>query len=36
VTFGKYADDAFLELFEEAGIGFDLQPGPPLQIMPLD
>jgi len=36
VTCGKYADDSFLDLFKEAGIVFDLQPGPPLKILPLD
>jgi len=28
VTFGKYADDAFLELFREAGIEFEIQKRP--------
>jgi len=36
VTYGKYADDAFVELFKEAGIDFDLRPRPPLQILDLD
>jgi dCMP deaminase len=36
VTFGKYADDAFLDLFKEVGIGFDLMPRPPFQITRLD
>jgi dCMP deaminase len=36
VTFGKYADDAFLELFKEAGIIFDLLPRPPFSITSLD
>ena len=36
VTFGKYADDAFIGLFKEAGISFDLMPRPPFRITPLD
>jgi dCMP deaminase len=36
VTYGKYADDAFVDLFKEAGIGFDMLPRPPFQIRPLD
>ena len=36
VTFGKYADDAFRELFKEAGIKFDLLPRPPSEITYLD
>jgi dCMP deaminase len=36
VTYGKYADDAFVDLFKEAGIGFDLKPRPPFQILNLD
>jgi dCMP deaminase len=36
VTFARYADDAFLELFKEAGIEFDLKPKPPDKIYGLD
>jgi len=36
VTYGKYADDAFVDLFKEAGIAFDLRPGPSFQILNLD
>jgi dCMP deaminase len=36
VTFGKYADNAFIDLFQEVGIEFELQPRPPLQILNLD
>jgi dCMP deaminase len=36
VTFGKYADDAFLELFKEADIEFELKPRPPRAIQILD
>jgi len=36
VTYGKYADDALVDLFKETGIGFDLRPRPPFQITPLD
>jgi dCMP deaminase len=36
VTFGKYADNAFLDLFKEAGIRFDLQPRPPSEVTCLD
>ena len=36
VTFGKYADDAFRELFKEAGIKFDLLPRPSTEIAYLD
>jgi len=32
VTFGKYADDAFKELFEEAGIEFEFHTTPPSSI----
>lgn len=32
VTFGRYADDSFIELFKEAGIEFDLQEKPGSQI----
>lgn len=36
VTFGKYADEAFLELFKEAGIQVDTLPRPSSQIAYLD
>jgi len=36
VTFGKYADDVFVELFKEAGIRFEAQPRPPSEITYLD
>jgi dCMP deaminase len=36
VTFGKYADDAFLELFKETGIKFELKPRPASNITSLD
>lgn len=36
VTFGRYADDAFLELFQEAGVKFELQPMPSSEITYLD
>ncbi|MHB8084961.1 MAG: deoxycytidylate deaminase [Dehalococcoidia bacterium] len=36
VTFGKYADDAFLELFKETGIKFELKPKPASRITSLD
>ena len=36
VTFCKYADDAFLELFKEADIEFELKPRPPRAIQILD
>jgi len=36
VTFGKYADDVFVELFKEAGIRFEAQPRPPSAITYLD
>ena len=36
VTFGKYADDTFIELFKEAGIQFDKQPRPSNTISFLD
>ena len=36
VTFGKYADDAFMDLFKEAKIEFDLQkkPSPKITYLP--
>ena len=36
VTFGKYADDAFLDLFKEAGIKFETRKRPPAEITFLD
>jgi dCMP deaminase len=36
VTFGKYADDSFLELFSEAGVEFEVRERPPSQITYLD
>jgi dCMP deaminase len=36
VTFGKYADNAFIDLFKEVGIEFELKPRPPSQILDLD
>jgi dCMP deaminase len=36
VSFGKYNDDSFQELFREAGIKFDIQERPPAQIGYLD
>ncbi len=36
VSFGKYNDDSFQELFREAGIKFDIQGRPPSQIDYLD
>jgi dCMP deaminase len=32
VTFGNYADDSFIDLFQEAGIGFELREKPPSGI----
>lgn len=36
VTFGKYADHAFMELFREAGISYERLPRPPLSVTTLD
>jgi dCMP deaminase len=36
VTFGKYADDSFTELFNEAGIEFEVRKRPPDKINRLD
>jgi dCMP deaminase len=36
VSFGKYNDDSFTELFQEAGIKFDARERPPSQIGYLD
>jgi len=32
VTFGSYADDSFRDLFQEAGIEFELHDKPPSKI----
>ncbi|MBM3119514.1 MAG: dCMP deaminase family protein [Chloroflexi bacterium] len=36
VTFGKYADDAFIKLFNEANIEFQVRKRPPSEINYLD
>jgi dCMP deaminase len=36
VTFGTYADDAFLALFRDAGVEFELRKRPPSSIRHLD
>jgi dCMP deaminase len=36
VTFGRYADNAFIDLFNEAGIEFDLRKRPAAKITYLD
>ncbi len=36
VSFGKYNDDRFIELFREAGIEVDMKERPPLEITFLD
>ncbi len=36
VSFGKYSDDAFIELFKEAGIEVDIEEKPPFEITRLD
>jgi dCMP deaminase len=36
VSFGKYSDDAFGELFKEAGIDADIKERPPLEVTHLD
>jgi dCMP deaminase len=36
VTFGKYNDDRFIELFHEAGIEVDIKDRPPSEITYLD
>ncbi|MCX7912786.1 MAG: cytidine/deoxycytidylate deaminase family protein [Dehalococcoidales bacterium] len=36
VTFGRYNDDRFLEIFREAGIKVDFRPRPSTQISSLD
>jgi dCMP deaminase len=36
VTFGKYADESFLELFKEAGVKFEVRKRPSSQITYLD
>jgi dCMP deaminase len=36
VSFGKYSDDSFRELFKEAGIEIDIKERPPLEVTHLD
>jgi dCMP deaminase len=36
VSFGKYDDNSFIDLFREAGIEVDIKPRPPSQISYLD
>jgi dCMP deaminase len=36
VTFGKYDDDRFIEIFKEAGIEVDIKDRPPSRITYLD
>jgi dCMP deaminase len=36
VSFGKYNDDTFIELFKEAGIKVDMKERPPSTITFLD
>jgi dCMP deaminase len=36
VSFGKYDDDEFIKLFEEAGIEVDILDRPPSEITYLD
>jgi len=36
VSFGKYSDDSFIELFREAGIEVDIKKRPPSRISYLD
>jgi dCMP deaminase len=36
VTFGKYADNSFTELFNEAGVEFEVRKQPPARINRLD
>jgi dCMP deaminase len=36
VTFGKYSDDSFSELFKQAGIGFEISAKPAATILYLD
>jgi dCMP deaminase len=36
VSFGKYSDDSFIKLFEDAGIKVDIRSRPPAQIGYLD
>jgi dCMP deaminase len=36
VTFGKYADDAFIELFKEAGVKYEVKAKPSSAITYLD
>jgi len=36
VTFGKYADNSFMELFNEAGVEFEVRGRPATKITYLD
>jgi dCMP deaminase len=36
VSFGRYSDDAFIELFKEAGIEFEIKNRPSSKISFLD
>ena len=36
VSFGRYNDNQFIDLFQQAGVAFDLAPRPPFQISFLD
>jgi len=36
VSFGKYNDDRFIEIFKEAGIDVDMKERPPAEITFLD
>ncbi len=36
VSFGKYSDDSFIQLFKDAGIGVDIKEKPPKAINYLD
>lgn len=36
VSYGKYNDDTFLELFRQAGVEIDIKPRPPAEIKYLD
>jgi dCMP deaminase len=36
VSFRKYSDDSFIEMFEEAGIEIDIKQRPPFEITYLD
>lgn len=36
VSYGRYDDDSFVELFREAGIGVEIKPRPPAEVSFLD